>query len=86
MPQDGGFYVQPGDKGDAPQKAFSSKPKLVWEDTVEDRARAVVECWIEDCLEFGSRPACSEVQERRLLRQIEVAIHAQRTEWQEVTE
>ncbi len=60
--------------------------KLMWEDTVEERARAVVECYLEDMASQHPREDTylTETQREVLLNQVEVAIRAQRTEWQEV--
>ncbi len=68
---------------------LTMRPKLVWEDTVEDRARAVVGCYLEDVNEHqnpGELVTLSLFERNVLIHHIEIAIHAQRTEWQEVTE
>ena len=55
--------------------------KLRWEDTVEERADAVVNCWLEDCVESGVPVSIDEYQRKMLLDQVEVGLNAQRTEY-----
>ena len=56
--------------------------KLRWEDTVEERAKAIIECWIEDCINDLEHPVeMLHIQRYALIRQIEIGIYAQRTEY-----
>ncbi len=55
--------------------------KLRWEDTVRERAEAVVNCWLEDCEASGEPLKLSPSQRYDLLTQVEIAVNAQRTEY-----
>ena len=56
--------------------------KLRWEDTVEERALAILHCWAEDCRDDLKESAkLSLDQLAGLLRQVEIGLHAQRTEY-----
>ncbi len=55
--------------------------KLSWEDTIENRAVAVVGCWVEDCVEADEPPDLSPEQLEMLTHQVETGLFAQRTEY-----
>jgi len=56
--------------------------KLRWEDTVEERALAVMHCWAEDCrADLKESAKLSLDQLAVLFHHVEIALDAQRTEY-----